>query len=333
MSKVLVTGSAGFIGHHTALKLNEMGFEVVGFDSINDYYTPQLKLDRLKEQGVTNISETDVVKGNKGISFIKANLENKELVNRIFAEQKFDYVIHLAAQAGVRYSIEKPQAYIDSNIIGTFNILEACRNYPVKHLVMASSSSVYGLNKNIPFSESDMTDEPISLYAASKKSNELMAHTYAHLFKIPTTALRFFTVYGPWGRPDMAIYLFTDAILNDRPIKIFNNGNLMRDFTYIDDIVNGITKSMNTIPNKNVPFEIYNIGNSSPVKLLDFIEAIEKACGKIAIRELHPMQPGDVEITYANTEKLSKIISYKPNTPIEKGISEFVGWFRTYYNK
>lgn len=333
MNKVLVTGSAGFIGHHTALKLNEMGFEVVGFDSINNYYTPQLKLDRLKEQGITNISDTDVMKGNKGISFIKANLENKELINKLFAEQKFDYIIHLAAQAGVRYSIEKPQAYIDSNIIGTFNILEACRNYPVKHLVMASSSSVYGLNKNIPFSETDMTDEPISLYAASKKSNELMAHTYAHLFKIPITALRFFTVYGPWGRPDMAIFLFTDAILNDKPIKVFNNGNLMRDFTYIDDIVNGIEKTISKIPANEIPFEIYNIGNSMPVKLLDFIEAIEKICDKKAIKDFEPMQAGDVEVTYASTNKLENIIQYKPFINIETGVKKFVDWYLKYNNK
>jgi UDP-glucuronate 4-epimerase len=311
--KVLVTGAAGFIGFHLVNRLITEGFEVVGLDIINNYYDVNLKYSRLKECGIdeAEINENILINSNKysNYQFIKLNIEDKKNLFNLFQKEKFDYVINLAAQAGVRYSIENPDVYISSNIVGFLNILEACRHHKIKHLVYASSSSVYGLNGKIPFSTSDNVDHPISLYAASKKSNELMAHTYSHLYNIPTTGLRFFTVYGPWGRPDMALFLFTKAILDDKPIDVYNNGKMFRDFTYIDDIVEGIYKVANNPSkgnknwdNKNPnpsdsisPYKIYNIGNSTPVKLMDFISEIEKNLNKKAKINFLPLQPGDVE--------------------------------------
>jgi len=329
--KVFVTGVAGFIGFHLGKKLLDEGYEVVGFDNLNDYYDVQLKVDRLKELGVQNESNMWVSE-NPNLRFIQADLLEKEVLMNLFQEERFDYVVHLASQAGVRYSLTEPQKYIDSNITGFLNILECCRNYPVKHLVFASSSSVYGLNSKIPFSVEDRTDSPVSIYAASKKANELMAHTYSHLFKIPTTGLRFFTVYGPWGRPDMAMHLFTEAIINDKPIKVFNQGNLSRDFTYIDDIVESINRVM-VKPNikDDLPLNLFNIGNNSPEKLGDFIETIELEIGKKAQKEFLPMQNGDVEITYADVESLIDYIGYQPQTSIGEGICNFVNWYKGYY--
>jgi len=334
--KILVTGAAGFIGYHLCEQLLKLGHDVVGLDNINDYYDVNLKYARLKELG---ISESEI-QYNKGISsnshgnrlqFIKINLEDQENLPTLFEENSFDVVCNLAAQAGVRYSIEKPMKYVESNIMGFANLLECVRNTKVKKLVYASSSSVYGLNEKIPFATNDNVDNPISMYAATKKSNELMAHTYSHLFGIETIGLRFFTVYGPWGRPDMAMFLFTDAILNNKPIKVFNEGNLSRDFTYIDDIVEGV---INTIekknPNKSL-YNLYNIGNGSPVKLNDYIKEIEVATGKVAERIMMPMQPGDVEQTWADTSALFKDYNYKPTTKIDKGIEEFVSWYKEHY--
>ena len=329
--KVLVTGIAGFIGFHVAKRLLNEGYSVDGFDNINDYYDVQLKLDRLKEIGIEE-KDNQWISSNSKLKFVKADLLEKDTLLDLFSVEKFDYVVHLAAQAGVRYSLEAPQKYIDSNITGFLNILECCRNYPVKHLVFASSSSVYGLNSKIPFSTEDKTDSPISLYAASKKSNELMAHTYSHLFKIPTTGLRFFTVYGPWGRPDMAMHLFTEAIINNQPIKVFNDGNMSRDFTYIDDIVESIVRLIVKVPsNRQLPLNLFNIGNNKPEKLIDFIEEIESATQKTAIKEYLPMQPGDVEQTYADLQSLFEYIDYKPKTSIREGISNFVNWYKKYY--
>jgi len=334
--KILVTGAAGFIGYHLCEQLLKLGHDVVGLDNINDYYDVNLKYARLKELG---ISESEI-QYNKGISsnshgdrlqFIKINLEDQENLPTLFEENSFDVVCNLAAQAGVRYSIEKPMKYVESNIMGFANLLECVRNTKVKKLVYASSSSVYGLNEKTPFATHDNVDNPISMYAATKKSNELMAHTYSHLFGIETIGLRFFTVYGPWGRPDMAMFLFTDAILNDKPIKVFNEGNLSRDFTYVDDIVKGV---INTIekknPNKSL-YNLYNIGNGSPVKLNDYIKEIEVATGKVAERIMMPMQPGDVEQTWADTSALFKDYNYKPTTKIDKGIEEFVSWYKEHY--
>lgn len=329
--KVFVTGIAGFIGFHLGKKLLDEGYEVVGFDNLNDYYDVQLKVDRLKELGVKDDSNIWVSK-NANLRFIQADLLEKEVLMNLFQEEKFDYVVHLASQAGVRYSLTEPQKYIDSNITGFLNILECCRNYPVKHLVFASSSSVYGLNSKIPFSVDDRTDCPVSIYAASKKANELMAHTYSHLFKIPTTGLRFFTVYGPWGRPDMAMNLFTEAIINNEPIKVFNQGNLSRDFTYIDDIVESINRVIVKPSVKDdLPLNLFNIGNNSPEKLGVFIETIEMEIGKTAQKEFLPMQNGDVEITYADVQSLIDYISYKPQTSIQVGIGNFVNWYKGYY--
>ena len=329
--KVLVTGIAGFIGFHVAKRLLDEGYSVVGYDNINDYYDVQLKLDRLKELGIEE-KDNKWLSSNNSLKFVKADLLEKEILMNLFKTEKFDYVIHLAAQAGVRYSLEAPQKYIDSNITGFLNMLECCRNYPVKHLVFASSSSVYGLNSKVPFSTDDRTDNPISLYAASKKSNELMSHTYSHLFKIPTTGLRFFTVYGPWGRPDMAMHLFTEAIINNKPIKVFNDGNMSRDFTYVDDIVESIARLVIKAPNnEQLPMCLFNIGNNKPEKLVDFIEEIESATQKTAIKEYLPIQPGDVEQTYADVQNLIDYIDYKPLTPIYKGISKFVNWYKEYY--
>ena len=329
--KVLLTGLAGFIGFHMGKRLLEEGHDVVGYDNLNDYYDVQLKIDRLKELKVENNGD-NWVSENSQLQFFEADLLEKDVLMNLFKEEKFDYVVHLASQAGVRYSLTEPQKYIDSNITGFLNILECCRNYPVKHLVFASSSSVYGLNSKIPFSVDDRTDNPVSIYAASKKANELMAHTYGHLFKIPTTGLRFFTVYGPWGRPDMAMHLFTEAIINNEPIKVFNQGNLSRDFTYIDDIVESINRVI-VKPNTkdDLPLNLFNIGNNSPEKLGVFIETIEMEIGRKAQKEFLPMQNGDVEITYADVESLIDYIGYKPQTSIHVGVRNFVNWYKSYY--
>ena len=334
--KILVTGAAGFIGYHLCEQLIKLGHDVVGLDNLNDYYDVNLKLARLKELGISkkeiqyNKSVQSDIHGNQ-LQFIKINLEDQEKLPVFFKENSFDVVCNLAAQAGVRYSIEKPMKYVESNIVGFANLLECVRNAKVSKLVFASSSSVYGLNEKTPFATDDNVDNPISMYAATKKSNELMAHTYSHLFGIETIGLRFFTVYGPWGRPDMAMFLFTDAILNNKPIKVFNEGNLSRDFTYIDDIVEGV---INTIAKKNPNksrYNLYNIGNGSPVKLNDYIKEIEVATGKEAQRIMMPMQPGDVEQTWADTSALFKDYNYKPTTKIDKGIDAFVKWYKDFY--
>lgn len=347
--KILVTGAAGFIGFHLVKKLIGNGEVVVGLDNINDYYDVNLKYGRLNECGIIRDSIVDnlIIESQTytNYSFIKANLEDLSILNKLFIEQGFDYVINLAAQPGVRYSIENPHAYIQSNIVGFTNILEACRHNKIKHLVYASSSSVYGLNEKIPFSTSDNVDHPVSLYAATKKSNELMAHTYSHLYNLPTTGLRFFTVYGPWGRPDMALFLFTKAIVEGNSIKVFNEGNLQRDFTFVDDIVNGIEKviesptsanehwnGLNPDPSSSkAPYKIYNIGNNAPVKLIDFIEAIEKALGKKAIKDLLPMQPGDVYKTWADCSGLERDFGYASRINIDEGVAKFVEWYTNFY--
>lgn len=335
--KLLLTGTAGFIGYSLTKKLLELNpdVQIVGLDNINDYYELSLKYGRLADLG---FDKSDIVYGKKITSshskksfFIQLKLEDKAGIDRLFAEEKFDIVCNLAAQAGVRYSIENPYAYIESNIVGFINILEACRHNPVQHLVYASSSSVYGMNDKVPFSEEDKVDSPVSLYAASKKSNELMAHAYSNLYKIPTTGLRFFTVYGPWGRPDMAPFLFTKAILNNEPIKIFNNGNMLRDFTYIDDIVDGVIKTLTHIPQTEIPYKIYNIGNSKPIKLMDFISEIEQALNKEAQKVFMAMQPGDVYQTYADTSNLENDVNFKPDTPIKEGVKSFVDWYISFY--
>jgi len=329
--KILVTGTAGFIGFHLAKKLLDQGHTVIGLDNINDYYDVSLKYGRLNELGIdkSNLEDNKSLQSSTypNHKFIKANLEDAETLNKLFETEKFDAVCNLAAQAGVRYSIENPHAYISSNIVGFMNILEACRNYNVKNLSYASSSSVYGLNKEQPFKTTDQTDTPVSLYAATKKSNELMAHTYSHLYNIQTTGLRFFTVYGPWGRPDMAPMLFTDAILNDRAIKVFNHGKMSRDFTYVDDIVDGIVK----VINNPSPYNIYNIGNNSPVNLMEFIETIENALDKEATKNFMDIQPGDVESTFADVSGLIEDFDYKPETPLSHGVDEFVKWYRGFY--
>lgn len=351
MMKYLVTGAAGFIGYHVVQRLIDRGEEVVGLDVINDYYDLNLKFARLENQGISKqeIKKNYLVRSTSfpNFRFIQLELAEKEPLLSIFEEQKFDVVIHLAAQAGVRYSLTHPEVYIQSNIMAFLNILECCRFHPVKHLVYASSSSVYGANERMPFSTSDSVDHPISLYAASKKSNELMAHTYSHLFGVPTTGLRFFTVYGPWGRPDMALFLFTEAIMEGKPIQVFNYGNMKRDFTYIDDIVEGVVKvadrpakpnpdfdGQNPDPGSSkAPFKIYNIGNSSPVRLLDYIHAVEKGLGKKAIMDLLPLQPGDVPASHADVTDLVRDTGYKPATPIEDGVKAFTDWYLDYYKK
>lgn len=349
MKKVLVTGTAGFIGYHLSERLLARGYNVVGLDSVNDYYDINLKYDRLTNAGIdrTAIQYGKLINSSKhpGYRFIQLQLEDKERILQLFKNEKFDVVINLAAQAGVRYSLTNPEVYIDSNITGFLNILEACRFNPVENLIYASSSSVYGLNADLPFSVGSNVDHPVSLYATSKKSNELMAHTYSHLFGIPTIGLRFFTVYGPWGRPDMALFLFTDAILRRKPIEVFNHGAMERDFTYIDDIVGGISKMVDRPPVKNenwnpekpdpssssAPYRLYNIGNNSPVKLLDFIHEIELATGMEAEKIMKPLQPGDVERTWADVEALVEDYNYRPGTPIREGINNFIQWFRDYY--
>ena len=332
---ILITGCAGFIGFHTSQKFLSEGFNVIGIDNLNSYYDTQLKKDRLKKIQSENFE------------FYKFDLNQKSEIKDLFQKYNFDYVINLAAQAGVRYSITNPEEYMHSNILGFLNILELSREFKIKHLVYASSSSVYGMNKKIPFSVSDNVDHPISLYAASKKSNELMAHTYSHLFNIPSTGLRFFTVYGPWGRPDMALFIFTKSIIEGERIKLFNHGNMLRDFTYIDDIVDGIFKltkkapkpqdewnSENSDPStSSAPYRIFNIGNNRPVKLIDFIKIIENCIGKKAKIDLTEMQPGDVESTFANIDAIQNYVDFKPETNVEKGIENFVSWYKRYYKK
>lgn len=347
--KVLVTGAAGFIGYHVAQRLIARGDEVVGLDSINDYYDPSVKYARLARAGIScdSIAYGKLAGSETATNyrFTQMKLEDKPSIEKVFAEQKFDKVCHLAAQAGVRYSLINPQAYIDSNIVGFIHILEQCRHHDVKHLAYASSSSVYGLNESMPFSTSHNVDHPVSLYAASKKSNELMAHCYSHLFGLPTTGLRFFTVYGPWGRPDMALFLFTKAILANKPVDVFNYGQMQRDFTYIDDIVEGIVRVIDRAAQGNpawtgkspdpscskAPYKVYNIGNSSPVKLMDFIEAIEKALGRKAQKNLLPLQAGDVPSTWADVSDLTEDLGYKPNTPIQEGVNRFIAWYKEFY--
>ena len=346
--KILVTGTAGFIGFHLAKKLLNRGDTIVGIDNINDYYDVNLKYGRLKELG---IQKEEVAKNKKTTSttydkhsFYKIDLADKDAMDKLFEIEKFDAVMNLAAQAGVRYSIENPYAYIQSNVVGFLNILEGCRNSNVKNLAYASSSSVYGLNKSQPFKTTDTTEHQVSLYAATKKSNEMMAHTYSHLYGIQTTGLRFFTVYGPWGRPDMAPMLFTDAILNDRAIKVFNNGEMSRDFTYIDDIVEGIIKVIDKpakanenwnakepeISSSSAPYKLYNIGNNAPLPLMTFIETIENALGKKAEKNFMPMQDGDVVSTYADVSGLMNDFEYKPETQLKDGIKEFVEWYKKF---
>ncbi|MBT9189039.1 NAD-dependent epimerase [Zobellia russellii] len=337
--KILVTGAAGFIGYHLCEKLLEQGYEVIGLDNINDYYDVNLKYNRLKQLGIAKNDAQVFLKkcsgsthGNK-FSFVRMNLEDREALPQLFNDEKIDRVCNLAAQAGVRYSIENPETYIDSNIVGYLNLLECCRHNKVEHLVYASSSSVYGLNEKIPFSTSDSVDHPISLYAASKKSNELMAHTYSHLFGFATTGLRFFTVYGPWGRPDMALFLFTDAIANGKPIKVFNHGKMERDFTYVDDIVEGVVRILTKSTKNRELYKIYNIGNNNAVKLTSFIDAIENSMGQKAEKELMPMQPGDVERTWADVDDLIRDYEYQPNTSVTDGVQRFVEWYKDYYKE
>lgn len=320
MNKILVTGAAGFIGFHLSLSLLKQNHLVIGIDNLNDYYEVSLKKARLQE-----LEKFD------NFHFHFMDLHDRTAIHRLFAEEKFDLVVNLAAQAGVRYSIENPHVYADSNVVGFLNILEGCRHHPVKHLVYASSSSVYGMNTKIPFSTDDPVDRPISLYAATKRANELMAYTYSHLYNIPSTGLRFFTVYGSWGRPDMALFLFTKAILAEKSISVFNYGKMRRDFTYIDDIVLGIEKVMDKIPSGVPPHKLYNIGNNQPVELLHLIEVLEKTLGKTAVKEFLPMQPGDVLTTYADVDDLIADVGFSPKTPIETGVAKFVHWYRDYY--
>ena len=346
---ILVTGTAGFIGFHLAQRLVRDGEEVVGLDVINDYYDLRVKYGRLAEAGIAKedieLGQLVRSKTRPNYRFIQLDMTDREGVNRLFANEQFDTVVNLAAQAGVRYSLENPQAYIDSNIIGFTNILEGCRHHKVKHLVYASSSSVYGLNTRQPLSTSDNVDHPMSLYAASKKSNELMAHTYSHLFGLATTGMRFFTAYGPWGRPDMALFLFTQAILKGEPIKVFNHGNMVRDFTYVDDVVEGIVRIIAHPPRGNrawdggapdvstspAPYKVYNIGNNNPVTLLDFITEIEHQLGTKAKKIMMDIQPGDVPATYANVQDLMDDLGYKPETNIHQGIRQFLNWYREFY--
>jgi len=327
--KVLLTGAAGFIGMHTALSLLQRGDEVVGVDNLNDYYDPKLKQARL-----------EILQRQAGFQFLRLDLADRADVRRLFAEGGFDSVVHLAAQAGVRYSIENPDAYVDSNLVGFANVLEGCRHAKVKHLVYASSSSVYGGNTKLPFAEADQVDHPVSLYAATKKANELMAHTYSHLYAIPTTGLRFFTVYGPWGRPDMAYFLFAQAIVGGKPIKVFDESRMLRDFTYIDDIVEGVVRTLDRPPSvvsnadatHEAPYRVLNIGNNAPVALSTFIETLETKIGKKAERIHLPMQPGDVVATYADTSLLNQLTGFAPSTPLATGLGKFVDWYRSFYS-
>lgn len=347
MKKILVTGAAGFIGFHVVKKFLNEGFEVVGLDNINEYYDVNIKYARLAETGIYSPEELDHSGGKNRkykeiqfseyitsvvyskYKFIRINLEDKSDILQLFESEKFDFVVNLAAQAGVRYSIENPDVYIQSNIIGFFNILEACRYFTIKHLVFASSSSIYGNNAKIPFSEDDKTDSPVSLYAATKKSNELLAYTYNYLYKIPVTGLRFFTVYGPWGRPDMSPMLFANAIAKDEPIKVFNNGDMDRDFTYVKDIVEGVYRTTTSQTNNN--YRVMNIGNGVPVNLLKFIETLENVLGKKAEKVFMPMQSGDVKRTWAETAVLEKLTKYKPQTILKDGINSFALWYKQFY--
>jgi UDP-glucuronate 4-epimerase len=332
--KVLVTGAAGFIGMHVSQILLARGDEVLGLDNLNDYYDPQLKHDRLAR-----------LTGKPGFRFVKMNVEDRDGMAALFAAEKFDRVVHLAAQAGVRYSLENPHAYIDANVQGFLNVLEGCRHHKVQHLVYASSSSVYGGNTLMPFSEHHSVDHPVSLYAATKKANELMAHTYSHLFRLPTTGLRFFTVYGPWGRPDMALFLFTRAILEGKPINVFNHGQMVRDFTYVDDIAEGVVRVLDRTAEvdpdydpikadparSNAPYRVFNIGNHDPVTLMQFIEAIEDAVGMKAEKNFMPLQDGDVPATHADVAELQAWTDFKPAMPVPQGIKHFVAWYRSYF--
>ena len=338
--KILITGTAGFIGSHLAIKLLQRGDEVVGLDNINDYYDQNVKYGRLQRGGIIqnledgrNIPYGELLTSstNENYKFIKLNLEDKDAMDKLFKTEKFDAVCNLAAQAGVRYSLTNPDAYMGSNIVGFMNILECCRHNNVNNLSYASSSSVYGSNTKLPFSTEDNVDHPISLYAASKKSNELMAHTYSHLFSISTTGLRFFTVYGPWGRPDMALFLFTKAALEGKTIDVFNNGDMLRDFTYIDDIVEGITRVIDNPRATTPPYKVYNIGNNNPVKLMDFIEAIENRLGKKIDKNFMPLQAGDVPATYADVTDLVSDLGYKPETDVQEGINKFVDWYLDFF--
>ncbi|MBN1132992.1 MAG: NAD-dependent epimerase [Bacteroidales bacterium] len=349
MNRVLITGTAGFIGFHLSRLLVRNGYQVTGLDNINDYYDVDLKYARLEKSGISRdkIGYNRVVQSevDKNYEFLEMELEDKESLFELFANRHFDVVVNLAAQAGVRYSLTNPEAYIQSNITGFLNILEACRHHPVRNLIFASSSSVYGLNRNMPFSVRSNVDHPVSLYAASKKSNELMAHTYSHLFGIPAVGLRFFTVYGPWGRPDMALFIFTRSILRGEPIKVFNYGDMERDFTYVDDIVQGILRMIDKPPvpdpgwdpehpdpsRSSAPYRLYNIGNNSPVRLMEFIHAIEKAVNRKAILDMQPIQPGDVQKTWADVSGLIQDYQYTPSTSIETGIERFIDWYRQYY--
>ncbi|MEK6540214.1 MAG: NAD-dependent epimerase [Deltaproteobacteria bacterium] len=336
MRKILITGAAGFIGYYLCSRLMEQGDRIVGIDNINDYYEVNLKLNRLKQ-----------IEGKRNFTFIKLDITDREGIHKLFAKEKFDIVVNMAAQAGVRYSLINPYTYIDSNINGFINILEGCRHHEVKHLVYASSSSVYGANTKMPFSVHHNVDHPISLYAATKKANELMAHTYASLFRIPCTGLRFFTVYGPWGRPDMALFIFTKSIVEGKPIEVFNHGKMKRDFTFIDDIVEGVVRVIDKIPESNpkwdggspdpatsfAPYKLYNIGNNNPVGLLRFIEVLEDCLGKKAEKRLLPLPAGDVPATYADVDDLIRDVGFKPVTPIEVGIKKFVEWYKAYYGR
>ena len=346
--KVLVTGTAGFIGFKLALDLVRQGFEVIGLDSINDYYDVRVKYGRLKESGFDGPFDYGRLLWSvryPGLGFIRLSLEDRHGLQNLFQDHEFSRVCHLAAQAGVRYSLSNPYAYVDSNVVGYINLLECCRHARTEHLVFASSSSVYGLNESQPFSTHHNVDHPISLYAATKKSNELMAHTYAHLYGLPCTGLRFFTVYGPWGRPDMALFLFTKAILEGRPIDVFNYGDMQRDFTYIDDIVEGVVRVMDKAPRGNpgwdaqdpdpsssrAPYRLYNIGNNNPVRLMDFIQALENELGIQAEKNFLPLQPGDVPSTYADVDDLARDLGYKPKTSIQEGIAGFVRWYKDFF--
>jgi len=349
--KVLVTGTAGFIGSFTAVRLAERGDEVVGLDNINEYYDVSLKYGRLERDGISRdkAEKGELTQSKKypTYRFIRMDLEDRQGLERLFEKGRFDRVCHLAAQAGVRYSLTNPQSYLDSNVTGFLNLLECCRYQGTQHLVFASSSSVYGLNEKYPFSTRDNVDHPISLYAASKKANELMAHTYSHLFNIPTTGLRYFTVYGPWGRPDMALFIFTKAILEGKPIEVFNHGNMKRDFTYIDDIVTGTIRVLDSPPEgdphwkgenpdparSRAPYRIYNIGNNSPVGLMAFIKAIEKSLGKETKKNFLPIQPGDVPATWADVEDLVKDFGYSPSITVKEGVGRFVEWYLQYYRQ
>lgn len=342
MEKILVTGTAGFIGFHLVKVLLKEGYDVVGLDNLNGYYDVTLKQDRLRETGISEFSDHKFHQSSsyKNYRFIKAGLEDKEIVEDLFSSESFDVVINLAAQAGVRYSLENPQSYIDSNITGFLNILEGCRHNDVKHLIYASSSSVYGTNKEMPFKTTDVVDNPVSMYAATKKSNELMAHTYSHLFDIPTTGLRFFTVYGPWGRPDMALFLFTKAMVEGEPIDVFNFGDMARDFTYVDDIVEGVKRLIPKVPtgpenaenqDSTAPYRLFNIGHGSPVELMEFIGEIEKNLGIEADKNMMPIQPGDVPKTWADVDSLFDLTGFKPKVSVQEGVKKFVEWYKKYY--